>query len=165
MWPVFMSACSHSAESRGFVEVRQQQLNEATGQRGWWETATPVVCWCLYLLPCFGPCHCLTLISLKRFGEKLWEACGGVFFFCLIRTFVWTLCLQYIERGEVNMERRGFKETVFSWIELDRNMYKGFMKKWKDNIRLLLCKSLDYFIENISRIILIWQTTFNRPVW
>lgn len=39
-WPVFLSACSHSAESWGFVEVSQQQLNEATGQRGWWETAT-----------------------------------------------------------------------------------------------------------------------------
>ena len=38
--PVFLSACSHSAESGGFVEVRQQQLNEAQCQRGWWETAT-----------------------------------------------------------------------------------------------------------------------------
>lgn len=33
-------ACSHSAESGGFVEVRQQQLGEAPGQRAWWETAT-----------------------------------------------------------------------------------------------------------------------------
>lgn len=43
IWPVFPSACSHSAESWGFVEVRQQQLCEATGQRGWWETATTAV--------------------------------------------------------------------------------------------------------------------------
>lgn len=40
IWPIFLSACSHSAESGGFVEGRQQQLSEALGQRGWWETAT-----------------------------------------------------------------------------------------------------------------------------
>lgn len=38
IWPVFLSACSRSAES-GLVEVSQQQLGEAAGQRGWWETA------------------------------------------------------------------------------------------------------------------------------
>lgn len=36
-------ACTHSAESGGFVEVSQQQLSEATSQRGWWETATTAV--------------------------------------------------------------------------------------------------------------------------
>ena len=43
IWPVSLSACSHSAESGGPVEVSQQQLSEATGQRGWWETATTAV--------------------------------------------------------------------------------------------------------------------------
>lgn len=43
IWPVVLSACSHSAESGGFVEVSQQQLNEALHQRDCWETATTAV--------------------------------------------------------------------------------------------------------------------------
>lgn len=42
IWPLFLPVC-HSAESGGFVEVSQQQLSEATSQRGWWETATTAV--------------------------------------------------------------------------------------------------------------------------
>ena len=47
-------ACSHSAESGGFVEVSQQQLSEATSQRGWWETATTAVAMNLLVKTCLG---------------------------------------------------------------------------------------------------------------
>lgn len=43
IWPVFLFDCSHSADSLGFVEVCQQQLGEAMGQRAWWEPAAAAV--------------------------------------------------------------------------------------------------------------------------